>query len=188
MSDPDGPRVAARIETLLREVGGIADPHVSDKVQELVRLVLELYGAGLARVLEIVATQEGAATFVDRLGSDPLVGSLLVLHGLHPLDAETRVRRALEALVASVGVKGGGVTLLGLEDGVARLRLDGAWRGRSSAMATMRTALERALGEAAPEITRIEMEGETAAAPPLIQIQRRAGAARGEGTWAKPRM
>ncbi len=30
---------------------------------------------------------------IDRLGRDPLVGSVLILYGLHPEDIETRVQR-----------------------------------------------------------------------------------------------
>jgi Fe-S cluster biogenesis protein NfuA len=126
-----------------------------------------------------VGAHEGAEPLLERLGSDPLVGSLLVLHGLHPLDTQTRIRRALDTLVTSVGVRDGGVTLLGVDDGVARLRLDGAWKGGASAAATMRGALERAIATAAPEIARIELEGEAQPAAPLIQIQRPRRAAAG---------
>jgi hypothetical protein len=52
--------VADRIETLVQEFGTFADPRVREKAEELVRLLMDLYGTGLARVLEIVAETDGA--------------------------------------------------------------------------------------------------------------------------------
>ena len=43
-----------RIEGLLQELGTVADPRVRANAEELVRLLMELYGSALARILEIV--------------------------------------------------------------------------------------------------------------------------------------
>ena len=43
-----------RIEGLLQELGTVADPRIRAKAEELVRLLMELYGSALSRVLEIV--------------------------------------------------------------------------------------------------------------------------------------
>ena len=43
-----------RIEGLLRELGTVADPRVRANAEELVRLLMELFGSGLARILEVV--------------------------------------------------------------------------------------------------------------------------------------
>ena len=43
-----------RIEGLLQELGSVADPRVRANAEELVRLLMELYGSALARILEIV--------------------------------------------------------------------------------------------------------------------------------------
>jgi hypothetical protein len=67
----------------------------------LVQSLMELYGAGLDRITEIVARKgEAGREILDELGRDELVGNLLAANGLHPLDLETRVRRALEKLRA----------------------------------------------------------------------------------------
>jgi len=83
----------------------------------------------------------------------------LVVHDLHPLDLETRVARALERVRPYLGSHGGDVKLLGVEDGVVLLRLEGSCQGCPSSTVTMKLAIEKAIEEAAPEILRIEVEG-----------------------------
>jgi hypothetical protein len=55
------------------------------------------------------------------LTADPLVESLLLLHGLHPLDVDARIQRALERVRPNLGSHAGGVRYLGVTDGVARV-------------------------------------------------------------------
>ena len=169
---------AERIEGLLAEVGALGDAQVRAKAEELVRLLMSLYGAGLDRIMEIIAGDSGgdgggsaggagaaADRIFDRLADDGLVSSLLVLHGLHPVELETRVRRALDGVRPYLGSHGGDVKLLGVEDGVVRLRLEGACHGCPSSAITMKLAVEHAIEKAAPEVTGIEVEGlESAAA------------------------
>src|SRR5215468_10106442 len=85
-----------RIEVLLQEVESYADPAAREHTRELVQAVLGLHGAGLERILETVAEGESGLATIDALGRDDLAGSLLLLHGLHPVDVETRVRQALD--------------------------------------------------------------------------------------------
>ena len=56
------------------------------------------------------------------LADDPLVESLLLLHGLHPLDVDARIQRALDRVRPYLGSHAGGVEYLGVADGVARLQ------------------------------------------------------------------
>jgi len=142
-----------RIEILMGELAA-ASPAVRGKAEELVRLLMRLYGAGLERILTAVddAGQAAAGPIFARLAADDLVASLLVLHDLHPLDLETRVARALEQVRPSLGSQGGDVKLLGVEDGVVLLHLE----GKASAV---KPSIEKAIKEAAPEIVRIEVEG-----------------------------
>lgn len=148
-----------RIEGLLQELGSVADPRVRANAEELVRLLMELYGSGLARIVEIVDTTGSANEIFDRLAADDLVASLLVLHGLHPLDVETRIVRALDRVRPYLGSHGGDVKLLGVKEGVVHLRLEGSCHGCPSSTVTMKLAIEKAIEEAAPEVLRIEVEG-----------------------------
>jgi Fe-S cluster biogenesis protein NfuA len=166
--------VGSRIEQLLEDLGGV-DRSVQARAEELVRLLVELYGAGLARVVELAREQQpGGPELLGRLAADPLVESLLVLHDLHPEPVEARVRKALDQVRPYLGSHAGGVELLGVDaEGVVRLRLEGSCHGCPSSTVTVKLAIERAVEEAAPEVTRIDVEGLTAApaVPRLIPAE-----------------
>ncbi|KWX06765.1 hypothetical protein TR74_20965 [Carbonactinospora thermoautotrophica] len=161
MAARDPRTVGARIEALLEELGGIADPTVRDKAEEVARLLVELYGTGLERVVAALhAAGPPGEEILGALTGDELVGSLLMLHGLHPRDVETRVRQALDQVRPYLGSHSGGVELLGVDaQGVVRLRLEGSCSGCPSSTLTVRLAIEQAIEEAAPEVTRVEVEG-----------------------------
>lgn len=168
----DPTNAVQRIDALLDELAEIGDPTVRERVEEVVRLLLELYGAGLARIVGHVG--EGDGPVVDRLVADPLVSSLLVLHGLHPVDVETRVEQALEKVRPYLGSHAGGVTYLGIdEEGVARVHLEGSCSSCPSSSVTVKHSIERAIVEAAPEVVRVAVEDvEKPAAPAtLLQIE-----------------
>jgi Fe-S cluster biogenesis protein NfuA len=121
--------------------------------------VIELHGAALERIFNTVADSGGeSAGLIDALVADDLVGSVLLLHGLHPLDLETRVRQALEQVRPLLRSHGGNVELLGLAGGVARLRMLGSCDGCPSSAMTLRHAIEAAIYEKAPDVTGIELD------------------------------
>jgi len=149
-----------RIGSLVQEIESIADPSVRASTRELVQLLMEFHGAGLDRALEVIAkTGETGLRLIYELGRDPLVSSLLVLYGLHPADLGTRVGRAVEQVRHKVQRNGGEVELLGIEDGVVRLRLGLTGHTCASTGATLQSTVEEALYEAAPDIVSIAVEG-----------------------------
>jgi Fe-S cluster biogenesis protein NfuA len=163
-----------RVEALIADLGTLSDAVTRAKAEDLVRALVELYGAGLERVVEIV-TETEAAEVLRRLVGDPLVSGLLVLHDLHPLSTAERVREALDGVRPYLGSHEGGVELLGVgEDGIVRLRLEGTCHGCPSSRLTVTDAIERAIGQAAPEVSGVEVEGVTDDRSELLQIQRRA--------------
>ena len=149
-----------RIGGLVQEIESIADPSVRASTKQLVQLLMEFHGAGLDRALEITAkTGDPGLRLIDELGRDPLVSSLLVLYGLHPDDLETRVNRAVQQVRPKVQRNGGEVELLGIEDGVVRLRLGLTGHACASTGATLQSMVEEAIYEAAPDIVSILVEG-----------------------------
>jgi Fe-S cluster biogenesis protein NfuA len=154
--------VGERIEQLL--AGLQAGPH-RETAEELVRLLVEMYGEGLSRVVASLDPDQ-----VTRLAEDDLIESLLLLHDLHPLDVDARVQRALDRIRPYLGSHAGGVEYLGVEDGVARLRLQGSCDGCASSTLTVKMAIEGAVREAAPELTGIEVAGVVESATPLLQV------------------
>jgi Fe-S cluster biogenesis protein NfuA/nitrite reductase/ring-hydroxylating ferredoxin subunit len=149
----------ARMETLLEEIEALEDPRARSKAAEVVGVLLDLYGEGLARMMETVAeTEDGESTF-GRFADDELVSHLLFLHGLHPLDLEARVIGALEEVRPYLKSHGGNVELLGVEGGVARLSMEGSCKGCPSSTMTLKLAIEEAIWKAAPDLESIEAEG-----------------------------
>jgi Fe-S cluster biogenesis protein NfuA len=150
--------IGDRIERRLDELRGVTDPRVYDRAEELLRLVTELYGAGLARVVELVGDASPAA--LDRLVDDELVASLLVVHGLHPDDLPSRVEGALASVRPFLAQHGGDVALLDIDAdaGAVLLQLLGSCDGCPSSAVTLQSAVERAIVEAAPEIVIIDVQ------------------------------
>jgi Fe-S cluster biogenesis protein NfuA len=149
-----------RVQDLLGSLDEIADPVAQARVQELVGTVLELYGAGLERILGILQDAgDPALPIRDALLDDGIVASLLLIHGLYPIPLEERVTQALDSMRPFLASHGGNVELVSLEEGVARLRLQGSCDGCPSSAATLENALKEALDEAAPDLLGLEVEG-----------------------------
>ena len=148
-----------RIEALL-EAAAAGGPVARERAEALVRLVVDLYGAGLERLLEIVHDAGRLDDeLLDRLAADDLVAGLLSVHGLHPDGVGTRVARALDGVRPYLGSHGGDVEFLGLtDDGTVRLRMLGSCDGCPSSAVTLTLAVETAIRAAAPEVSGIEVE------------------------------
>lgn len=150
-----------RIEMLIGQIEGSPDSVVRNCAVELVGTIMELHGVGIERMLE-TTWEKGAVgqELIEDFAQDDMLRSLLLLHGLHPLDLETRVTQALDKVRPYLGSHGGNVELLGIsEDGVVRLRLQGSCNGCASSAMTLKLAIEEAMQEFAPDIARMEVEG-----------------------------
>jgi Fe-S cluster biogenesis protein NfuA len=157
---------ARRIEQLTQEVSEFSDPHTRAVVEELLQTLLDMYGEGLARILDLarhakVPGFELIKTFAD----DELIAALLLLHDLHPVDIATRVTRALNEVRPYLQSHGGNVEFVKLEEGVAYLRLAGSCHGCVASAITLKQTIEEAIYKAAPDLDRIETEGVSEPAP-----------------------
>ncbi|OBH03444.1 MULTISPECIES: NifU family protein [unclassified Mycobacterium] len=140
-----------RIQTLLDScaAGGAA---AHERAQQLVSEVVGLYGAALERIM-----RAGDAGLAERLATDDLVASLLLVHGLHPHDAHRRVSDALDRVRPYLGSHGGDVDLLEIDGDTVRLAFRGSCKTCPSSAVTLELAVEDAVRAAAPEITSIEV-------------------------------
>jgi Fe-S cluster biogenesis protein NfuA len=167
-----------RIEEILGYLRS-GDDKAAVAAEELVGLLVGVYGDGLTRIVAILREAGPAgASMLAQLAEDPLVESLLLLHDLHPLDVDTRIQQALDQVRPYLGSHAGGVEYVGVTDGVAHLRLEGSCHGCPSSTVTVRLAIEDAVKNAAPEVTEVAVEGMTEPAPPspaLLQIGPRPG-------------
>jgi Fe-S cluster biogenesis protein NfuA/nitrite reductase/ring-hydroxylating ferredoxin subunit len=166
-------QVSARVEELLEALKAGGFGGAAPAAEELVGLLVGLYGDGLTRIVAILAESgpDGNA-MLAKLADDPLVESLLLLHDLHPLDVDARIQRALDRVRPYLGSHAGGVEYLGVDAGVAKLKLEGSCSGCPSSTVTVQLAIEGAVRDAAPEVTDVVVEGMTPVppAPKLLQI------------------
>jgi Fe-S cluster biogenesis protein NfuA len=162
-----------KIETLIEKVEGLCDPEARAGTLELVQALMELHGEGINRLLEIVAEDPAGQSIIEKLGEEELVAGLLMLYGLHPLDLETRLLKALDKVRPYLKSHGGNVALLGIDDGLVRLQMEGNSNGCGSSAMTMKLAIEEAIYEAAPDVRELLIEGvaEEQKSPVLVQLQ-----------------
>ncbi len=126
--------LVARVEELTAQLepGGVAE--------ELAGALMDLYGEGLVRIFDAIA-EDGSEALRSRLVEDGVVASLLLIHDLYPVPREARVQEALDSVRPYMESHGGNVELLGISDGVARLRLEGSCHGCAASASTLELAV-----------------------------------------------
>ncbi|MFJ6632904.1 hypothetical protein ACIQMR_16165 [Streptomyces sp. NPDC091376] len=174
MSAVTAEQAGRRVEEILDRLAAGGDERACTAAEELVRVLMDFYGAGLARTVELLGRPAGGqheaqpqpAPLSGLLG-DGLVSSLLVLHDLHPEDIPTRIARALRGVQHSLESAGFDETT-----GVLRLRLTGSTGcGCPSTQEVARQAAVEALACFAPEVTAVELDPVAAPREPaLLQI------------------
>ena len=169
-----------RVETLLAGLRSHAGPEAAAAAEELVTCLVGLYGAGLSEIVRIIGEDaEAGERLLARLAGDPVVEGLLLIHDLHPVDAGTRIQRALDRVRPYLGsqkAEFGGID----DQGVVQVRLVNDGHGCRADPEAASTAVEQAVAEAAPETSGVDVE--SAPPPPrelpLLQITRRPAVAR----------
>jgi hypothetical protein len=144
-----------RIDELVRKLESSRDPTLRETVRDLIQSLMELHGAGIDRILDIVSSTGGdaGAVLVESLAHDELVSSLLVLYGLHPEDFETRVRRGLDKMRPVLRARGASLHEIEITGDRVKLKLGG------SAAKDLQDAVREALIETAPDAGDVVIEG-----------------------------
>lgn len=157
---PSGPEdLIERVERLTADLEIVPEPGRS-VAEELVSAVLELHGDGLQRILAALdRAGEAGEAITAALVDDGVVASLMLIHDLYPIPLEQRVQEGLDSVRPYMESHGGNVQLLGIEDGIAKLRLEGSCNGCSASSATLELAVEKALQDAAPDLVGMDVEG-----------------------------
>lgn len=166
------PQSMEQVEGLISKIENLPNAEARTTALELVKALMEFHGAALERLMEIVADagDPGYAMF-DNFAADDLVGSLLLLYGLHPLPIEARVTKALEKVRPYLESHGGNVELLDITGGVVHLRMQGSCKSCPTSAMTLKLAIEEAIYAAAPDVVAIEAEGVTEQAPATGFVQ-----------------
>jgi Fe-S cluster biogenesis protein NfuA len=150
-----------RVEGLIENLEHTLNPVMRGQVQEIVGLLLDLHAEGLERLLgRLLQAGDAGRSLLVEAARDDAIGGLLLLHGLHPLGLEERVRGALDGVRPYLTSHGGNVELVGLDErGVLSLRLEGSCHGCPSSSATLKSTIEQAIRAAAPDVTEIVVVG-----------------------------
>jgi Fe-S cluster biogenesis protein NfuA/nitrite reductase/ring-hydroxylating ferredoxin subunit len=152
--------LVGRVQELQSRLESVEDPQARELAEELVSAVVQMYGAGLERILHsLLAGGEEGERLALELAEDPRVATLLLIHDLHPVGLEERVQRALEHVRPYMESHGGNVELLSLNEGVARISLRGSCSDCAASSVTLELAIKQALEEAAPDLEGLEVEG-----------------------------
>jgi Fe-S cluster biogenesis protein NfuA/nitrite reductase/ring-hydroxylating ferredoxin subunit len=155
-----------RVQQLSAQVDELPDARARELAQDLVSAVIAMYGDGLRRIMETIESSRVAgATILDELSQDGAVSSLLLIHDLYPVPLQERVIEALDTVRPYMESHGGNVELIAIEDGVAKLALQGSCNGCAASRATLELAIKQALDEHAPDLAGLEVEGVTDPAP-----------------------
>jgi Fe-S cluster biogenesis protein NfuA len=147
------------IDGLMSKVESAADPSLRADMRELLRILMDLYGTGVERMLELIHASADGDRVIERLGRDELVSGLLVLHGLHPLDIHDRIVAAIDTARSQAKSHGAEVELLGIEEGAVRVRVQINGHGCGSSGEGVKKIIEDAVYRVAPDVTSLVIEG-----------------------------
>lgn len=162
----------AAIGGLLARLEDHPDPSARAHAQGVVRGVLDFHRAAIARFLEIVRDGgPGTDALVDALARDDLVGSMLALHGLHPVSLESRARAALQDRCPN----GWRVECVEVRGAVVRVTLARTGEPRRAAdPERVRAWAEERLARAVPDAESVDLTGDFSSDDPagLVPVER----------------
>jgi Fe-S cluster biogenesis protein NfuA len=149
-----------RIGELIVALEALPDQAARDCTRELLQNVLEVHGAGLARLLAILSEAgEPGRKMIEALARDDAVRPLLLLYGLHPQHLSARVHRALDQMSAWLDEHGIRAELVDASEASVRIKLAGRWRGEKLSPVLLAQEIEAAIFAQAPDVAAVEIEG-----------------------------
>jgi Fe-S cluster biogenesis protein NfuA len=147
---------ATRLEELFAQIESIPNLAARELATESVQAVVSLYGEALGKIVKIIGKTDN--DLMPVLVKDSLLRSLLLVHDLHPQSVEQRLLGALDTVRPYLNGHGGNVEILGVADGIARLRFQGTCKTCPSSAVTLELAIRRAVIEACPDLIGLELE------------------------------
>jgi Fe-S cluster biogenesis protein NfuA/nitrite reductase/ring-hydroxylating ferredoxin subunit len=149
-----------RVQSLQARLDAAGDSPTRRVAEQLLSTVIGMYGEGLQRIVGVLTDEgEDGRRLAAQLAADELVSALLLIHDLHPVPLEERVAQALEQVRPYMESHGGDVELLAVEDGVARIRLQGSCSDCAASAMTLELAIKQALEATAPDLDGLEVDG-----------------------------
>ncbi len=153
-------QLVQRVQDLQARLEASGDTATRDVAEQLVSAIVQMYGAGLERIVDLLAEAgPDGHRLAASLTGDDLVCTLLLIHDLHPVPLEDRVAAALDSVRPYMESHGGNVELVSLQEGVATIHLRGSCSDCSASAVTLELAIKQALEEAAPDLEGLEVLG-----------------------------
>jgi Fe-S cluster biogenesis protein NfuA len=151
---------AERINALVGKVSSLPDRVARATALELLQEVMSMNASVLDSMLNIMSQAgDPGLALIEKFTEDPLISGLLVLYDVHPETLDQRLARALDKARPYLRSHGGDVEMSGFRDGVVTVRLVGSCNGCAGSTATMKSTVEQAIYEAAPEVASVVVEG-----------------------------
>lgn len=148
-----------RIQSLIERAESLPDAAARECAIELLQSMMEFHGACIERLMEIVSQQGAAGDEMRRaFAKDEATSALLLLYGLHPLSFDDRVKGALEKLRPVLKTHHSSVELLSIDNGAVRVRAIMNGQGCHSSPSAVKTIIEEAIVEAAPDLVEFFIE------------------------------
>lgn len=163
MDNNEFQRHTQQIEGLVQRVTALPEGEARNAAIELLQSVMDLHGAVVSRIVEVLSESEAGRGALGKLASDPLICGMLVLYSVHPIALEDRISVAIEQVRPKLQKQGGTAELISVADGVVRVRIQSSGHGCGSSPEALTKVVEQVILEAAPEVAEIVVEGASSA-------------------------
>lgn len=167
-TEPTFEELARRVDDAVSALENL-DPQARKVAEELQAAIEAVHKAGLVTIVRRLREDEAARPVLFGLVDDPVVHTLLTLHGIVRPDPVTHANQVLEEVRPQLHSHGGDVALVRIEDGTAFVRLEGACNGCSMSSVTLRNLVEDSLVQGVPAIMAVEVVKDQPS-PTLISV------------------
>jgi hypothetical protein len=161
-------RTLRRLDALVEAVGTMRDPAGRETAREMLELVLDLHGLALARILSQAGKVSEGRALIETLAEDAPVRTIMLLHGLHPDDPETRLRKVIAAMRPHWGVRGARVEIVEITSHSARIHIHQSTKDFGTG--SLFREIEDVLVDAAPDLDEILFDGIEEGARPKVSV------------------
>jgi Fe-S cluster biogenesis protein NfuA len=157
MTHSDLPRRLQQLAVDVQTLNAGKETGEFDRTRDLLQTILDFHRAAVAQLLDLIRREGNAGRqILENATQDGLVANLLLLHGLHPADLETRTCQALDQVRPFLKSQGADVELVAVADDSVRLQLHRSGSGYPASTQMLQSAIEEAVAATAPDVRLIE--------------------------------
>ncbi len=154
--EPTFEELAAAVDDAAAAVADL-EPEARAAAEQLQRAIEAFHKPALTTIVRTLRDDPRGKELLFALVDEPEVRAVLALQGIIRPDPATRANQALATVRPYLQSHGGDVELVRIEDGAAKVRLQGSCNGCSMSAVTLRETVEEALVEQVDEIDRVEV-------------------------------